>query len=136
MDDIFFRLLMGHMVGDYVLQSTMMATAKGQSRTVQGWAWCTLHCIIYTISICLFLWQISLLLFVGIFLSHFFVDKFSLADKWSALMKGRTFAAAQTEPDKEKRPFTIAFTCLCYTAIDNTMHFLLMWGVLWALGIV
>jgi len=119
-----------------MLQSTMMATTKGQSHTVQGWFWCSLHCIIYTLCICLFLWKLTPLLFVGIFFSHFFIDKFSLAEKWNTLVRGRTFKAAQNETDENKKPFTVAFTCLVYVVVDNTMHFLLMWAVLYALNII
>lgn len=130
MDDIYFRLLLGHMVGDYLLQSTMMATTKGQSKTWQGWAWCFLHSVIYTAAICVFLWNFDSLFFLLIFNSHFWIDKFSLAEKWGQLTGGRTFAKAAAEPDEAKRPFSIAFTCLVYVAVDNTMHLLLMWGIL------
>lgn len=32
------------------------------------------------------------------------------------------FAKAAAEPDPEKRPFSIAFTCVVYIVVDNTMH--------------
>ena len=105
-----------------------MATSKGQSASVSGWLWCTLHCLIYSSAVCLFLWRFEWVLFGLIFLSHFPVDKFSLADKWNGLIRGRTKAAA--EPDPEKRPFSIAFTCIVYVVVDNTMHLLLMWAAL------
>jgi hypothetical protein len=134
--EVFFRLLMGHLVGDYVLQGKLMATEKGQSHTVQGWLWCILHCVIYTTMICLFLWKFSWLLVVGIFASHFFIDKFNLTTLWLKYTGGRTFEDALQEPDKNKRPFSIAFACIVYAVVDNTFHFLLMWAVLKGLGIV
>lgn len=126
---------MGHMTGDYLLQSTMMATTKGQARTWQGWAWCLLHCLIYTATICLFLQRWDLVFAVLIFNSHFWIDKFSLAEKWGQLTGGRTFAKAMSEPDDAKRPFSVAFTCLVYVAVDNTMHLLLMWQIIKFIGL-
>ena len=134
--EIFFRLLMGHLVGDYVLQGKLMATEKEQGYTIQGWFWCLLHCIIYTASICLFLWNFSWLLAVGIFASHFFVDKFNLTTLWLKYTGGRTFKDALRELNEQKKPFSIAFACLVYAVVDNTFHFLLMWLVLWGLGII
>jgi len=133
---VFFKLVMGHMVGDYMLQGKTMATDKGQSNTLKGWGWCILHCVLYTLSICLFLWHIDLFFFVGIFFSHFIVDKFSLASIWLKMIRGRTFEDAMNESNEEKRPFSIAFACIVYVAVDNTMHFLLMWPVLIWAGIV
>jgi len=127
---MYFQLLMGHLVGDYLFQSTIMATTKGQAKTLQGWLWCLLHCLIYTLSICLCLWHFDWVFFVLIFNSHFWIDKFSLAEKWAQLTGGRTFEKAAKEPDLDKRPFSIAFTCLVYVVVDNTMHLLLMWWVL------
>lgn len=130
-DGYYFRLILGHFVGDYLLQSRFMATTKGQVGHWRGWLWCGLHCAIYSATVCLFLWTFSPLIFGLIFLSHFPIDKFSLADKWGKLTGGRTFAAAAAEPDEIKRPFSIAFTVLVYVAVDNTMHLLLMWPIVW-----
>jgi len=127
---MYFHHLLGHLVGDYVLTSSPMQTTKGQSRNWQGWAWCFLHCFIYTVSICVFLWRFDWLFFILIFNSHFWIDKFSLAEKWAQLTGGRTFAKAAAEPDEAKRPFSIAFTCLVYAVVDNTFHLLLMWLIL------
>lgn len=135
MTDIYFRLLMGHMVGDYLLQSAMMSTSKGHSATWQGWGWCVLHCLIYTCAICLLLWHFDWVFFCLVFNSHFWIDKLSLADKWAVAIGGRSFAKAMSEPDEIKKPFVIAFTCVVYAAADNTMHLLLMWGILNWMGL-
>jgi len=137
-NDLYFRLLMGHMVGDYLLQSTMMATTKGQSSTWRGWAWCVLHCALYTGAVLTCLWRFSWPLAGLVFASHFFIDKFGLADKWGVLIGGRTFAKAveAMQPMSEKGVLTAAFTCIVYVVTDNTMHLLLMWAALSFLGIM
>ncbi len=132
--DICFRLLLGHLVGDYLLASATMQTTKGQAGTLAGWCWCAIHSAIYTAAVCLFLWRWEPLFALAIFHSHFWIDKFSLAEKWAQLTGGRTFAKAAAEPDPAKRPFSIAFTCLVYAVSDNTLHLLLMWGIIRLIG--
>ena len=59
-----------------------------------------------------------------------------LAEKWNKLTYGRTFEDALNEPNETKRPFSISFACLVYAVVDNTMHFLLMWAVLYGLNLI
>lgn len=134
MDDVYWRLLMGHLVGDYMLQSKLMATTKGQANNADGWLWCTLHCMIYSASVCVALWNSSLVLFCLVFLSHFFIDRFSLGGAWLKMTGGRTFESAILE-DEPKRSFSIAFSCIMYAVVDNTMHLLLVWAIVVHMGL-
>jgi len=61
-----------------------------------------------------------------IFLSHFPIDRWSLADVWLKRIGGRSILAAHAEahPHREVR---IAFACLVYAVADNTMHLVLLW---------
>ena len=125
MMDIFARIILGHLAGDYLLQSKTIALNK----TKKGWQglWCcTRHCLIYTATICLFLWNINPLLVILIFLSHWFIDRWSLAEKWLKLIKGRSIAEAYRSKDKY-REIDIAFSCLVYAVADNTMHLIFLW---------
>jgi hypothetical protein len=138
---ILFHLLLGHLVGDYLLQSRLMATDKGQHRSWRGLLYCVAHCLLYTLTVVLFLfpwldWLTYPALVIGVFLSHFIVDRYSLANWWARVIRGRSFEAARQEPDSDKRPFTIAFTCVVYAVSDNTMHLLLMYGLLQLLHMV
>ncbi len=123
--NLFINLIFGHLVGDYLLQSKSMALKKGLPGWI-GWKWCLFHCLVYTFAVCAFLKTVNPLAIAIVFLSHVAIDRWSLADKWLKLIRGRTFLAAyaSTEPTRE---FDIAFTSIVYTVVDNTWHILIMY---------
>ena len=119
-------LVAGHLVGDFLLQPKTMAIHKSD-RGWKGLGWCVLHCLIYTAAVCFFIREmVTPLVVVVIFMSHFPIDRWSLASQWLRLIRGRTFIAAyaNTGPYRE---FDIAFTSIVYTVVDSTWHLLLMW---------
>lgn len=126
--DFFARLVLGHLMGDYLLQGKPMALGK----TEKGWkgiGWCTLHSLIYTVSVCLFLWTINPLVVLIVFVSHWPIDRWSLASKWLKTIDGRDFLAAYNSKG-EYREIDISFSCLVYVVVDNTMHLILMWSII------
>ena len=125
MTDIFIRMVLGHLVGDYLLQNNKMAFGK----SMPGWDghfWCTVHCLLYTAAVCLFLQTVNPLVVSLVFLSHWPLDRWSLAGKWLKLIGGRDFMAAH-KSDDEYRDIHVAFSCLVYAVADNTMHLVLLW---------
>jgi hypothetical protein len=48
--DVVFRLIMGHLVGDYLLQTNQMALNKKKS-----FYWASFHCFVWTLSVYVFL---------------------------------------------------------------------------------
>ena len=127
MEDLFARIFLGHLVGDYLLQNKQMAWMKGE-RNWAGFWWCTLHCLIYTFSVCLFLWTINPLIIALVFLSHWPIDRYSLAHHWLKLIGGRDIMVAWLSKERW-REIDIAFSCIVYTVADNTMHLVLLWGI-------
>jgi hypothetical protein len=123
-------LVAGHLVGDFLLQPKAMAIHKSD-RGWKGFGWCVLHCLIYTTAVCGFIHNVvTPLVVVAIFLSHFPIDRWSLASQWLKLIRGRTFEAAYMS-DSAYREFDIAFTSIVYTVVDSTWHLLFMFfGVL------
>jgi hypothetical protein len=122
---MFTEMILGHLVGDYLLQNRAMTFGKLKN----GWAgiyWCTLHCLIYTASVCLFLWTIEPLIVWFIFLSHWPIDHWSLASKWLKLIRGRDFVKAY-QSTEEYHEIDLAFSCFVYVAVDNTWHLILLW---------
>lgn len=65
-----------HLLGDFFLQNDWMAVNKSKYNKL-GWLTCSLHCLLYSIPFGLYYhsWPVFLL----ILLSHFLVDKFSIA---------------------------------------------------------
>lgn len=128
MESLFAKLVLGHLLGDYILQSKYMAIMKS-GKSIKGFLMCIFHCLIYAISICLFLWKFSLLMFSFVFLSHFFIDRWSLGEKWLKLIKGRNILSAYASKD-QYHEIDLIFSCIVYTVTDNALHLIIMWAVI------
>lgn len=124
MENFFAAIVLGHLAGDYLFQSKSMALLKSQTGW-QGAKWCLIHCLIYTASVCLFLWTVNPLVVGLVFLSHYPIERWSLGAKWLKLIRGRDFLQAyvKKEPGWE---IDLAFSCLVYAVVDNTMHLILL----------
>lgn len=121
---IFERILLGHLVGDYLLQSKRMAIEKS-SKGLAGLIWCLLHCLLYTAIICLFTSSTEPIKILLIFMSHFPIDRWSLASKWLKIIKGRDFMVAY-KSKAEFHEIDLSFSTIVYVVVDNTIHILLM----------
>jgi len=125
--NILVAILFGHLVGDFLLQTKKMALNKAKP----GWfgtKWCFAHCLVYTITVCIFLWDFHLITIVLVWLTHWPFDRYGLTGKWLKLIKARTFESAFLSKD-QFREFDISFTCIVYTTADTTLHLLLLWLV-------
>lgn len=75
-------LLLCHLIGDYVLQSHVMATRKTSS-----WWWALIHAAFYSIPFAALLWMtaalvpalVALLVIGG---THAYIDRYAIAAKW------------------------------------------------------
>lgn len=128
MSELFITAFLGHFVGDYLFQTKYMALNKSESGW-SGFKTCSLHVLVYTAVVCLFLWRADGWLVAAIFLPHWIIDRWSLASVWLKILKGRTFESAYLSRDKY-REFDIAFTSLVYAVVDNTFHLLGLWLVI------
>ena len=124
-----FELLLGHLVGDYLLQTSWMALNKSKN-SLEGWLAATVHCIVYTLAVCLIMWNFDLIWIVAVFLSHFPIDKFSLGEVYMKYVKNYSLWDFIKKSGWIERKHIIegGFLALVYTITDNTMHLLLMWG--------
>lgn len=78
------ELILGHLIGDYILQSDWMAINKKQ-KGLKGLTACIIHCLIWSVSVYLFAFNDiashKLIVFVLVFLSHFILDRTNFV-KW------------------------------------------------------
>lgn len=108
--------LIGHLVGDFILQNDWMAANKKK----QTWP-CLVHCAIWTACVCLFagitaLWAIGVL-----FGTHFLQDRTQIIP-WSMRRLGQTdFATGKLSP-------------WSIIVVDNTWHLLTIWIMLQCLS--
>ncbi len=125
MADLFILAVFGHLVGDYFLQSKKMALEKSKKGKL-ALQWCTIHCVLYTLAVCVLTWQFSPWFALSVFVPHWLIDRFSLANHWLKLIRGRTFESAFLSEDAY-REFDIPFTAIVYTVVDNSAHFFCLW---------
>jgi len=121
---IFEKILLGHLVGDYLIQSKKMALAKS-AKGINGLMWCLAHCGLYTLTICLFTATSDFPKIILIFMSHFLIDRWSLASTWLKIIKGRDFISAYKSTAKYHE-IDLSFSTVVYAVVDNTIHILLM----------
>lgn len=74
-----------HLVGDFLVQTNWMAINKIKY-TLTGYMACLLHCVVYTLGFAITYHHQPYAVLV-IFLTHFVIDKFSLAKYWMKYMK-------------------------------------------------
>lgn len=136
-----FEMLLGHLAGDYLLQNEWMALNKSKNTKI-GWLSAFIHCVIYTLAVCLFMWNFDLIWIIVIFLSHFPIDKFKLAEHYMHFIKGKGMRDYVNKdnwindlkyipvPKKKLNRYDVlegGFTAFIYSVTDNTMHLILMW---------
>lgn len=121
-------IFLGHLVGDYLLQNDWMALNKGRKNPF-GWLTCGTHTVVYSLAVCAFT-KFSLLWFILVCLSHYFIDHYSLAEYWSKYKGNQTLKEYMTAPTYKSGQaghVNSAFKAFVYIVQDNTMHLVLMW---------
>lgn len=95
--------LIGHLVGDYLLQNDWMALNK-KMKSLKGELACNVHCAVWTLSVLLFTGWWDLKVAILVYLSHYILDRTRIVPWW-----------VETYNTK-KSPTWI------YIVTDNTLH--------------
>ncbi len=140
--DLLFRLILGHLVGDYLFQTNWMALNKKESVLA-----CGVHCFVWTACVMIFMWpELALLSVAGIIkvgvlllASHWILDGSKLIDWWLTFIGSRDYASATRiyregqasgmAPKKVFASFIISYTAIVQTVADNTLHLLFMYWI-------
>jgi hypothetical protein len=128
---LFVLTIVGHFVGDYLLQNDWMALNKTK-RNKLGWQACSLHVILYTLSvvICLSLADKSVFLMWWIWLiigiPHYLIDHYSLASYIMLWKNGvKPFEVVKDDdPIDIKALWKVGFNAPVYILNDNTLHWI------------
>ena len=126
------ELILAHLTGDYLLQGKHMALTKAE-KGFEGFKTCFRHCFRYTAAVCFFMWTLDPVIIWLVFMTHWIVDRHSLAWVWLKLIKGRTFEGAVAQ-EGVAREFDVGFTCLVYAVVDNTFHLISLWLIFEVFG--
>lgn len=107
--------LVGHAVGDFLLQNDWMALNKKQ-RSLP----CAVHCLLYTAAVMAFSgwWsnESAALIAAAVFVPHFVIDRTQLVRGYMWLNGQSKFAQPPMSP-------------WSMIAVDNAMHFACLWVV-------
>jgi len=102
--------LIGHLVGDFLLQNDWMAENKKKSSVV-----CAVHALVWTLCVCFFTgWGI--IQAVPLFLMHFAQDRSYFVDWWMDLIGQHKFRTGLLAPWSS-------------IIVDNVFHVLQIWAV-------
>lgn len=107
-------LLFAHFLGDFFFQTKSMAENKYLSDR-KGFFWCTLHSLIYTLTLVGFTQNLTPVFFLGVFLPHWIVDRYSIGYWWMRIL-GRGELLTNIQPNKPQ------FGPIIYVVIDQTIH--------------
>ena len=142
--DFALRLLMGHLIGEYLFQTNWMALNKKESLKAAA-----IHCVVYTLCISALVfpeliavrtyWDIFLWLWL-VFISHAILDASHLVDWWLDKIGSRSYRSAEiycrNTADPLKQSYMVAYTALVQTVADNTLHLISLYVIVKALEIV
>jgi hypothetical protein len=111
------EILVGHLVGDFLLQDDWLASGKKRSDGI-----CGLHVLIYTLSVLLFtgwFWQPdNWILFWAVAIPHYLIDRTRLVNGYMYLAGQSAFATAPMAP-------------WSIIAVDNSMHLVCLLFTAW-----
>lgn len=128
-----YLLILGHLIGDYVLQSHAMAVRKTSS-----WRWAWIHAACYSIPFAVLLGclhvpigslLLALLIIGG---THAIIDRYRLAAVWCRWY-GVGFPGLWWRGNgwQDPPPFLGVWLIIL---VDNTMHLAINGAVVWGLG--
>jgi membrane protein YqaA with SNARE-associated domain len=120
-----FFLLLGHLVGDYICQTKWMAQNKVRHDSI-GYTACMVHCLVYSIVLSMIMIPVLpspddfWVMFLIAFVSHYPIDKGSLAKYWMKYVLGSDV------PSNKDPVHHHVLWWIVYIVNDNTAHLLLM----------
>ena len=124
----FEKFLIAHLIADFLLQNNWMALNKTKKLMPL-----IVHGVIYAICMFVTFPEIVMWRILRISVLHCIVDRYSLADKWLRLIKGRSFISVDEKyfPLTQKDyPIYVSFTCIVYVVVDFLIHFLITYPLI------
>ncbi len=109
--------IIGHLVGDFLLQNDWMALNK-KKRSLN----CAVHCAIWTLSVCAFTgWWTPIAVFI-LFTTHFIQDRTNIILWW------------MTKMNRQQEFVNAPYAPWSVIVVDNVWHIVTLW-VVWRFAI-
>lgn len=103
--------IIGHLCGDFLLQSDYIAKNKKRSSAI-----CGLHCLIWTSNVCLFA-NLGWLSFLFLFVTHYIQDRGTLVSHYMDFVGQGGF----------RKTFPEGLGPWSVIVVDNVLHLLAIW---------
>lgn len=123
MSDVLASAIIGHLVGDYLLQNDWMSQNKKRNPAI-----CCIHAWLWTLSVIIFTGWWTLGVASVLFLTHFFQDHTNIITKWMQLIGQKNFMKSDEFDLTDMRviprlgPWSII-------VVDNVWHLVTIWLV-------
>ncbi len=134
--DLIIRFVLGHLVGDFVLQNLWMALNKKEQLFP-----CIVHCLVYTVSVCVFTYPeifakdfINIFLIVNfVLLSHIILDGTNFVDWFLHKINGISWKRAKGLADKQffnyDSSIVVSYAVLTQTSVYTTLHLIMLYFI-------
>ena len=132
--DLLFRMLIGHLIGDYIFQNNWMALNK-KTNWIAGVA----HCLVWTLCVVAWVPEIakstySIWIIFAIFISHIVLDATNFVDNLLDFLGGRSYKSAEKYCAREdipdfKKAYMRCYTAIIQTVADNTLHLIFLYNI-------
>lgn len=86
-------VLVGHLVGDYLLQNDWMAAGKKKSSFI-----CAVHVALYTLAVLVLSGEWSPVIATGVAVPHFLIDRWGFIAWWMKFMRQPAFMEPPMSP--------------------------------------
>ncbi len=114
MENMLIRLVFGHFIADFFFQSKAMTDNK-YLPGLKGFLWCSIHVLVYTFFVAIFVGNFSLFFLLGVYIPHWIMDRWSLAHHWMKFLgKGDLINSLDSQE--------VSFGVVVYVVIDQTIH--------------
>lgn len=111
-DNTLLLAIIGHLVGDYLLQNDWMALNKKKDAGI-----CCAHCFTWTASVCFFSgWSFHGQIYLLLFCSHYIQDNTNIISRWMDLIGQKQFRTGPCAP-------------WSIIVVDNVWHVVTIWAV-------
>lgn len=85
--------IIGHLVGDYLVQNQWMAVGKKKSSFI-----CAIHCLVWTFMVCIFSGTIGVLGSIILFVTHFAQDRTNIISHYMTFVGQADFRDGPCKP--------------------------------------